>query len=153
MPDPSGAPYLFASIILCALMLAVSISDMRTRTIPNTLVAVVGALGVVCGALSIPFPAEGVALPERLLAALLCGAPFVGAALFGASVGGGDIKLLAAAGCVLGVRHGIIALALGSVLAALWALYLRFGRGYSSQDTFAMGPFLCMGVLLSALVI
>ncbi|MDO4291754.1 MAG: A24 family peptidase [Eubacteriales bacterium] len=61
--------------------------------------------------------------------------------------GGGDIKLLAAGGLFLGARLIWEAFLWGMVAAGLWSLVLLLsGRG--ARAKFALGPFLCLGMLL-----
>lgn len=132
------------------LFLYAAINDIRTRTIPNAVNAAIACTGIVAWLLGIDLPfGAGVSFGSRVLGALACGGPFLAATLLGAQVGAGDGKLLAAAGCVLGLPLGMAGLALGVLAAGLWALYLRFVKKLPGDATFALGPFLAAGMALA----
>ncbi|WP_043458511.1 A24 family peptidase [Azohydromonas australica] len=108
---------LLSLCIVSGLLLAASISDLRTRRVPNALVLYGAVLGLAFNALA---PADVGLLPGRdpgVLAALLGG--LTGLALFLPLyvlrlMGAGDVKLLAMAGMWLGAQ--------GVAHAALWSL-------------------------------
>jgi prepilin peptidase CpaA len=112
------------SLVALALAAAAAFTDWRTGTIPNRLTLPVLALAPVAYLLLGGVPAA----LASLLGALLCGAvPYL---LFRRdAIGGGDVKLLAALGAVLGASVGLEAELLAFVLAALWALGASAARG------------------------
>ena len=128
-----------AFLFLTALA-AASAVDCRKRTIPDFLCLLTAAAGRV----SInPAPVFGVggALP-----------PLVGALERAECRGGGDIKLTAAAGFVLGFWRGIWGMALGLLLAVLYfctaMLFQKFIHHPLPAMTRAalpLGPFLSIG--------
>ena len=64
------------------------------------------------------------------------------------SVGGGDIKLMAACGFVLGVKWGFTALIFGLVMAVLW------NAAYNSEKKpFALAPYLTLGCFMALIQI
>jgi Flp pilus assembly protein protease CpaA len=118
--------------ILLVLGLITAAWDWRTRTIPNWL--------------TIPAVLAGLAL-NRLDglygagAALLIQAPFFAIGM----IGGGDVKLMAAAGALLGWREFFVLFLIVSLFQGLGALVLlavRRGR----VDTLPRGPFFLAGV-------
>lgn len=152
----------------CALSLAAAVTDARSGTIPNWITLPGCALGLLLGAL------DGVwGLGAALLgAALSFFAPYV---VFrgsrGVAIGGGDVKLFAALGALLGPRRGLevelAALALLVGFSLLWlawrgrlgatllrAFWLSFGRllpqrwqrAVPSDSLLAlrMGPAICI---------
>lgn len=127
-------------------------TDLATRTIKNELNLAVAALGVVLAGASVAWPelllpVAGVGVLERLAGALALGAPLLVAnvATRSAAFGGGDVKLLAASGLVLGLRVGVIALGAGILLGGLYACYLKYVRHEPGSATFALGPWLAIG--------
>jgi prepilin peptidase CpaA len=89
----------------CGLSLLAAVTDARSGTIPNTLTLPALALGPILGALDAGLLGIGQALLGAVLSML---APYV---LFrtsrGTAIGGGDVKLLAALGALLGARRGL----------------------------------------------
>lgn len=72
----------------------------------------------------------------------------------GAAIGGGDVKLLGAAGLFLGWKESILAFVLGCVLGALihvTRMRIDAAKGKEANHVLAMGPYLSMGIFISAL--
>lgn len=127
----------FAGGVFSLLLVIACVSDLRTRRIPNALVAVLGAGGVLYALASSPGILHGL------------GHAFGGAAVglafwlpfwFLRWLGAGDVKLFAAAGAWLGVWHTVEAAALaamaGGVLTVGWMVWRRGWR--ASLETFAL---------------
>lgn len=144
------------SIIICCstfVMLHLSIKDAVTYIIPpkcNVLIAVMGILR-----LFISQDKMHMALPssERLIlpvlgAVLLPGFfLFINVILKGRGMGGGDIKLMAASGLLVGFINGVIALLFASVISLVVRQVLRSRH----SKVLAFGPYLSTGIFLSML--
>ena len=121
--------------------------DLRTRRVPNSLTFGTGVAGLAMAA----------ATGNGILAAAVIGG-VIGLALmlpgylFGAT-GGGDVKLLAAFGTLLGPRDTLtafFAMAIaGGVIALMVAAYR--GRAALVDRTFAYAPAVAIGALIAAL--
>lgn len=114
-----------AGVIFTSLLVLAAVGDVRTRRIPNALVAVLAVLGIFYSAshpVSVSGAVRGV---EGVATALACWLPFYVLGWLGA----GDVKLFAAAGAWLGparaVEGSIIAALLGALLAFMWMLRSR----------------------------
>lgn len=70
--------------------------------------------------------------------------------LYKGGMGGGDIKLMAAAGFLLGWRNVLIALMLGAVIGTLWLAVTRTLKKSDMKKEVPFGPHLAAGILLSA---
>jgi len=123
----------------CAVLVAVTVTDLERRIIPNRIVLPALAVALVVQTLRDP----GV---EWVLAALAAGGFFLVLALvYPAGLGMGDVKLAAFLGAWLG-RDVLIALVFGSLLGAVMAiavLGLRGGSGRRSMMPY--GPSLAAG--------
>jgi len=116
-----GAPLaLIGGIVFSAILIVAAIGDLRTRRIPNRLVAVLAVLGIaysVARAPGIPGLSQA---GGGLLAGLACWLPFY---LMG-WLGAGDVKLYAAAGAWLGparsVEGALVGALFGAVLSLIW---------------------------------
>jgi len=67
--------------------------------------------------------------------------------------GFGDVKLMAAAGLFLGWYGVFIAYGIAFIAAGVFASYLLLTKKAERGSYLAFGPFLCLGILLSLLVI
>lgn len=135
-----------AAAFLCALLIAALI-DFDTQEIPNGLVLTVCLIGIARAAFE-----RGAALPEQLIGCAAAGLPLLAAALISrGGMGLGDVKLMAAGGFVLGWRTGLLALLLGCVIGATWALILVAAGRKSMKSAIPLGPFLALGMAASAL--
>jgi leader peptidase (prepilin peptidase)/N-methyltransferase len=67
----------------------------------------------------------------------------------GRAIGGGDIKLMAAAGLLLGWKQIVLAFVLGCVAGAvIHSIRMRVSH---AEHMLAMGPYLSLGILLTIL--
>jgi prepilin peptidase CpaA len=170
MPLHRSSDALVVAIIAIG-MGAAAIIDLRTRRIPNLLTASLAAIGIGIAAAGIGRVGVGAAL----LGCLLGLAFMLPGHIFGAT-GAGDVKLLAAAGALLGPADTLYAFlytaVAGGALALLVALSrrrlqttlgatARLVRGASdatseieaatSDNRFAYAPAIAIGVLVVAL--
>ena len=93
--------------------------------------------------------AETQIIPDRLNLALavlgvLC-------LLIPGAFGGGDIKLMAAAGLFLGWQQTLLAMFFGILGGGFYGMYLLAAKKADKKDHFAFGPFLCVGIVLAIL--
>jgi leader peptidase (prepilin peptidase)/N-methyltransferase len=141
------APPLAAVLYFCvlALLLAIGIHDADTMTIPNSLNIALA----LCGVLSI-FVGPELAFASRLLGFLIISVPlFLVTLAIPGSFGGGDVKLMAAAGILLGWQATLVAGIIGMILGGTLGVFLLLTRQKSAKGQFAFGPALCLGVAVA----
>lgn len=63
--------------------------------------------------------------------------------------GGGDIKLMAAAGFLLGVKSIVAAFAIGLLLGGAYGIFSLVLKKKGRKEHFAFGPCLCVGIAVS----
>ena len=135
---------LLAFAVLCVL-LTVALIDADTQEIPNGLVI---ALGVLAVAAILAFP--GVSILDRVLGAFCVSLPM---ALLNfaipTSFGGGDCKLMAAAGLLLGWKMTLVATFFAILTGGAYGVYLLATRKKGGKEHFAFGPFLTFGIALA----
>lgn len=126
-------------------LLALSVIDFRTFEIPvgfNVFIAVLGLVriftdlsgwsGYVVGFFAVSIPLYIIYIITK-----------------GRGIGGGDIKLMAAAGLLLGWKRIILAFLLGCIIGSvIHVLRMRFTK---AEHVLAMGPYLSAGIFISAL--
>ena len=138
-----------AMSIVCCLMtsalLALSVIDWRTFEIPFGMNVFLGILGVVAVILN----------REEWLSHVI-GAVCVSGFLLilyllsqGKAIGGGDIKLMAACGLILGWQRIILAFLLGCIFGSV--IHLLRMKLSGEGRVLAMGPYLAAGIFLAAL--
>lgn len=123
----------------CAVLVAVSVTDLERRIIPNAIVLPATGTALVVQTLREP----GL---EWLLAALAAGGFFFLAAVaYPAGLGMGDVKLAAFIGAWLG-RDAFAGLAVGTLLGALVAVVVVARHGAEGRSSLLpYGPFLAAG--------
>lgn len=139
------SPSFFLLAVLLQVLLFLSFVDASHRIIPT---AAAGAILVLAG-LSCLVTGE-IQLLSRLGGLALGGGLFFVLAL-GGGMGGGDVRLMAAAGLLLGLQQTAVAIFLSLVSGASVSLLLIAMKKKSRKDTIPFGPFLSWGIYLSAL--
>ena len=136
------------SILYCLMasaFLALSVIDFRTYEIPFGFNVFIGVLGLIriftdldnWSEYVIGFFAVSVLLEIILVASK------------GRAIGGGDVKLMAAAGLLVGWKLIILAFFIGCILGSV--IHIIRMKVSHAEHVLAMGPYLSAGVLISAL--
>lgn len=128
-------------LVFVTMLMAVTLTDLEQRLIPNKILVVAAVLGVAIVAATDPG-----SLPERAIAAAGAGGVFFLAALaYPRGMGLGDVKLAAVMGLFLGrnVVPAIFVALLSGALVGL-AILARHGAG-ARKKAIPFGPFLALG--------
>lgn len=132
---------IMAAYVVCLLVIARE--DWLRMRIPNRMVAVMIAIGILCTVCRI-----GPDLTDRCLGFFVVSLPMFAFALVRpGSFGGGDIKLLAAAGFVQGWQQVTGGFMIGALLAGIWSLILVIVKKKERKDKIPFGPFLSAGFI------
>lgn len=135
------------SFIIFMILLAVTMIDFDTMTIPNGLVISLFIMGVIHY-----FILPDVDLVTRMIGMVsVSGIMFLITLLIPDSFGGGDIKLMAASGFLLGWANNLLAAFIGILIAGGYATYLLMTKKNSRKDHIAFGPYLCIGIYIALL--
>ena len=90
----------------------------------------------------------GVSVQERCLGAVVIAVPMlVLTVMLKGGFGGGDIKLMAVSGFLNGVRVITYAGMLGIILSGIYVSMMLAAGKMGRKDSFALGPFLVMGII------
>src|SRR3954468_2594114 len=130
-------------VLLVALACTVTITDLRTRLIPDAaLVAGLSAALAVCAI------SDAGAIPGRLAAGATAGGFLLAAALIRPDgMGLGDVKLAGVLGVYLGTRV-IEALAVAFAAGSLAGVIILVRQGWEARGrTIPFGPFLALGAV------
>lgn len=135
---------------MSAVLIVISGIDLAHKIIPDGLVLFLLGLGVVHLIYQVAFlDAKWYVYVVGFFAAsvplLLLGM------LYPEGMGGGDIKLMAAAGLILGYQMILLALFLGAIYAAIYSLFLILSRKGTLKSEIPFGPYLSAGIFTAAL--
>lgn len=136
------------SLLYCLLisaLIALSVIDWRTYEIPIGINVFILALGLIMTALHyedwlnhvIGFFAVSIFIYIIILATK------------GRGMGGGDMKLMAVAGLMLGWKEIVLAFILGCILGSV--IHVARMRISKAEHTLAFGPYLSLGILITVL--
>ncbi len=131
--------------LMASALLVLSVIDFRTYEIPFGINLFILALGLVRAATD--FSNILTYLIGSLSVSIVLAILYY--ATGGRAIGGGDVKLMAACGLLLGWKLIILAFLLGCVLGAL--IHVIRMKVSGEGRVLAMGPYLSMGVLIAAL--
>lgn len=129
------------ALVFVTMLVAVTVTDLERRIIPNKVLLVAAVLGFAIAAV-----ADTASLPERAIAAAAAGGLLFAAALaYPSGMGLGDVKLAAVMGLFLGRDVGaaiLVALLAGSLVGV--AMIARYGVA-ARKRAIPFGPFLALG--------
>ena len=133
-------------VFFCILDL-VFLVDLDTMEIPNRFVIVLLYVAVVS-----LLVVRGVGIIDHLIGGVCISLPmFLVTYAIPGAFGGGDVKLSAAAGLIMGWQLTIIGFILGLVAAGIYGIVLLIRKKKSKKDHFAFGPFLCAGYMIATI--
>jgi leader peptidase (prepilin peptidase) / N-methyltransferase len=134
-------------IVFVTMLMAITLTDLEQRIIPNKILVVATVLGVAIAAIGDPG-----SLPERAIAAVTAGGLlFLAALAYPRGMGMGDVKLAAVMGLFLGRNVGpaiLVALLAGSAVGL--AMIARHGAA-ARKRAIPFGPFLALGGVVGLL--
>ncbi len=136
------------SILFClcaSALLTLSVIDWRTYEIPVGINIFIFLLGVVRVVLHFE------QVKYLLLGMLVVSVPLL--ILFyvtgGRGIGGGDVKLMAAAGLLIGAKEIVFALVLGCVIGSI--IHIALMKICKKENVLAFGPYLSLGIMIAIL--
>lgn len=132
-------------ILLASILIIVTMIDIDTMEIYDRFQIMI--LTLAFGMLLIsPLP-----LLDHLIGFFVISVPFYLIAYLTGGIGGGDIKLIAVAGLLLGYKATLIAFFIASILGGSVAVYLLLTKQKERKSLIAFGPYLCVGIYLAYL--
>lgn len=141
---------LFTKATFLLLLIPVTVIDIKHYIIPDQISLTFLALGIVCAF----FP--GSITPLKALYGILAGGGslylvgWIGSiVLKKEAMGGGDIKLMAAAGALFGVQNALLGIVFGALFGSIAGLFVIFTKKLSTNHQIPFGPFLGAGIWFS----
>ncbi len=126
-----------------AVMTVITFIDIDTMEIPPVLNVCIFLTGIA----SI-WTVGGISIADRFIGMFAISAPLCVLALFG-GFGGGDVKLMFAAGFLLGWKITVAGFFIGIMIGGVYAGYLLIKKLKGMKAQVAFGPFLCLGLAIA----
>lgn len=132
--------------LVSAVLVMIALIDAYTQMIPPALNIILGMLG-----LSSMLTMPGISVAERVIGFFCISVPmFLIVLLVPGGFGGGDIKMMAASGILLGWKGNLAAFFIGLVLGGIYGAFLLISGKKGRKEHFAFGPCLSIGIFISA---
>ncbi len=132
--------------LVSAVLVMITVIDAYTQTIPPVLNIILGALGLV-SILTMP----GISVAERVIGFFCISVPmFLIVLLVPGGFGGGDIKMMAASGILLGWKGNLAAFFISLIIGGIYGAFLLISGKKGRKEHFAFGPCLSIGIFVSA---
>jgi len=141
-----AGPELMTTATVVTSSVAAAVVDLRTRHVPNALTGAAAAVGVALAVTGAGHIGIGAALAGGVIGLTL----MLPGYLFG-STGGGDVKLLAALGTLLGPQRIFVAFFGMAIGGGLIALAIAAYRRRLRNEMFAYAPAIALGAFFALL--
>ena len=137
--------YALTVFLVLFVLTIITFIDIDVMEIPPVLNIALLVLGII----SI-WTMGGVSIASRIIGMFCISLPlFLIVLVIPDGFGGGDIKMMFAAGFLLGWKATVAAFLIGLVLGGVYGIVLLIGRKKGKKDHFAFGPFLSIGIAIS----
>ena len=134
------------SFVFAMILVAISMIDLDTMTIPNSLIIACLIVTV------ISYPFIDLSVMDRIIGFLIVSLPMYAMNyIIPDCFGGGDIKLIAVCGLMLGWVHLLVGMFIAIVIAGSYAGYLMLSHKVDKKDHIAFGPYICFGLFVALL--
>ena len=133
--------------VIIMILLAITMIDFDTMTIPNGLVIALAVPSVVMMLLH-----PEVSLVSRIIGFFIISLPmYLLIVLIPDCFGGGDVKLIAVGGFLLGWQLTLVAGFIAILIGGCYAVYLLVSKKSKKGAHIAFGPYLSIGIVISLL--
>jgi len=132
-------------VILVSLLIIITMIDLDTMEIYDRFIILILILSL----LNIYF--SKLPILDHLIGFFIISTPLFIIAYLTNGIGGGDIKLIAVAGLLLGYKATLVAFFIASILGGIVAMYLLITKQKERKSLIAFGPYLCIGIYFAYL--
>ena len=143
-------PVLF---VFCSALVVISFIDLDFQIIPDKITLPGIPLGLIAGSFLLPDPFMTYTVlgyKASLIGFIVGGGLFYAIALISrGGMGGGDIKMMAMVGAVMGWKAVLLVTFLGSLIGSVVGVFLMIAKGKGRKTKIPFGPFLALGALIT----
>jgi leader peptidase (prepilin peptidase) / N-methyltransferase len=129
--------------LLMAVLVVLTFIDLDTQLIPDRLHLIIIALAL------LKWFYLGWSPVDVFLGAIIVSVPMLLLSYFFNAFGGGDVKLMFAAGLFLGWVSTLVAFIIGVLLGGLMAMWLLWRKRVGGKSMIAFGPYLAIGIAVA----
>ncbi|MFI3115377.1 MAG: prepilin peptidase [Clostridia bacterium] len=130
-----------------AILIVITLIDLDTMTIPDSLLVAIAVLIVPFAILQ-----NNITIQERILGFFIISFPmFVLTMIIGGAFGGGDIKFMAVCGALLGAKDISVAMFIAILLGGIYSIYILLTKKVEKGTHIPFGPYLCVGCYIAVL--
>lgn len=134
------------SMVVASLCVIITMIDIDTMEILDRFHFIFIMLAIIHISLVSSLP-----LTDHIIGAFIISVPLYLLALSTGGIGGGDIKLMASAGLLLGYQASIVAFFLAAVTGGCVAILFIISKLKDRKSLMAFGPYLCIGIFIAYL--
>jgi len=139
--------------ILCSALVVITFIDLDFQIIPDVITLPGIFIGIVAGSLLMPDPFIRNSLlgfKASVIGLLAGGGLFYAIAVLSrGGMGGGDIKMMAMVGALMGWKSVLLTIFLGSLTGAVFGIFLMISKGKGRKTKIPFGPFLALGTVIT----
>ena len=140
-------------LIFCSVLVVITFIDLDFQIIPDRITLPGILIGLIAGALLMPDPFvrySPLGFKASAIGLLAGGGLFYAIAVLSkGGMGGGDIKMMAMVGALMGWKSVLLTTFLGSLTGAVFGIFLMISQGKGRKTKIPFGPFLALGSLLT----
>lgn len=139
--------------VLCSALIVITFIDLDFQIIPDRITLVGIPVGLVAGSLILPDPFmrfSALGFKSSLIGFLVGGGLFYLIAVVSkGGMGGGDIKMMAMIGGLMGWKSVLLITFLGSLSGSVIGIFLMVYKGKGRKSKIPFGPFLALGTVIT----
>lgn len=139
--------------VLCSALIVITFIDLDFQIIPDRITLVGIPVGLVAGSLILPDPFmrfSALGFKSSLIGFLVGGGLFYLIAVVSkGGMGGGDIKMMAMVGGLMGWKSVLLIMFLGSLSGSVIGIFLMLYKGKGRKSKIPFGPFLALGTVIT----
>jgi len=143
----------FLYFIICSALVVISFIDLEFQIIPDKITLPGIPIGIIIGSFFLPDPFmryNVLGLEASLLGFVIGGGVYYALALVSrGGMGGGDIKMMAMVGALMGWKAVLLISFIGSFIGSLVGIFLMVFKGKGRKTKIPFGPFLALGSLIT----
>lgn len=143
--------FLFYSLII-SILIIISFIDYYHQIIPDRLILTILVLAIIYKSYTFAIYRTSIIVYDSILGFLIGGLLFLLIAIISkGAMGGGDIKLIASLGFILGWKKTILNILLAFIIGALISIILLITKKKGRKDAIPFGPFINLAFLITLL--
>lgn len=138
--------------LLASVIVVISFIDLHEQIIPDGLVLIILSAAIIYKAINYFIYKENIEILNSILGFFTGGLIFLLIAIVSnGAMGGGDIKLMAVLGLILGLKKTLLNILLSFIIGAIISVFLLIGKKKGRKDAIPFGPFINIAFIIALL--